>query len=114
MRYVWACAAVVGLLSVYLLVSGPTVVSGQDKQKARPVWEYKVLYGKQIRDYGGAKSEEEGLIRLGAEGWELVTVLPAVPHPGSVAQSEKSLKAGAGLTALTAALEPYYYLKRPK
>jgi hypothetical protein len=114
MRYVWACAAVVGLLSVYLLVSGPTVVSGQDKQKARPVWEYKVLYGKQVQDYGGAKSEEEGLNKLGAEGWELVTVLPGIPHPGSVALSEKNLKAGAGRTHLTLALDPYYYLKRPK
>jgi hypothetical protein len=88
MRYFWACAAVAGFLLVCLLVSGPTVVSGQDKQKARPVWEYKVLYGMQVYDYGGAKSEQEGLNKLGAEGWELVTVLPGV-HPG-------------------------YYLKRPK
>ena len=114
MRYVWACAAVAGLLSVCLLVNWPTVVSGQDKQKARPVWEYKVLYGKQLRDYGGAESEEEGLNKLGAEGWELVTVLPGIPHPGSVAQSEKNIKTGAGPTGLTLALEPYYYLKRPK
>ena len=114
MRYVWACAAVAGFLLGCLLVSRPTVVSGQDKAKARPVWEYKVIYGMQLRDYGGAKSEEEGLNKLGAEGWELVTVLPGIPHPGSVAQSEKSLNSGAGRTALTLALDSYYYLKRPK
>jgi hypothetical protein len=114
LRYVWACIAVAGLLLVGLLVGRPTVVSGQDKPKARPVWEYKVIYGKQLREYGGAKSEEEGLSKLGAEGWDLVTVLPGIPHPGSVAQSEKSVKSGAGLTVLTLALERYYYLKRPK
>jgi hypothetical protein len=114
MRYVWACAAVAGFLSVCLLVSRPAVVSAQDKQKARLVWEYKVLYGMQVQDYGGAKSEEEGLNKLGAEGWELVTVLPGIPHPGSVAQSEKDVKAGTGPTTLTLALQPYYYLKRPK
>jgi hypothetical protein len=64
------------------------VVSGQDKQKAMSAWEYKVLYGLQVQDYGGARSEQEGLNKLGAEGWELVHVLPGV-HPG-------------------------YYLKRPK
>lgn len=87
MRYIWACVVVGALLSLYLLVSGPTVVSGQDKPKARPAWEYKVLYGKQLQGYGGAKSEEEGLNKLGADGWELVGVI---------------------------GLEPYYYLKRPK
>lgn len=113
MRYIWACVVVGALLSLYLLVSGPTVVSGQDKPKARPAWEYKVLYGKQLQGYGGAKSEEEGLNKLGADGWELVSVLPAVPHPGSVAQDEKNLRDGKP-RGLTIALEPYYYLKRPK
>jgi hypothetical protein len=112
-RYFWACAAVVGFLLVCLFVSRPTVVSGQDKQKARSIWEHKVMYGKQLHEYGGAKSEEEGLNKLGAEGWELVTVLPGIPHPGSVAQDEKNLKNGAG-RVLTLALEQYYYLKRPK
>ncbi len=113
MRYVGACAAVAGFLLLCLLVSRPTVVSGQDKQKARAVWEYKVLYGKQLQEYDGAKSEEEGLNKLGAEGWELVTVLPAIPYPGSLAESEKKLKTG-GPTDMTIAIQSYYYLKRLK
>ena len=106
MRYVWACAAVAALLSVYLLVSGPTVVSGQDKQKTGPVWEYKVLNGIQISEYNGAKTPEEGLNKLGKESWELVTVTPGIPHPGSLAKDEKDGK------GITLALTPFYYLKR--
>jgi len=105
-------------LSVYLLVSGPTVVSGQDQPKARAVWEYKVLNGIEISEYGGAKLPQEGLNNLGKEGWELVTITPAIPHPGSVAQSEKDSKdmnkRGAGPTVLTLAMPPFYYLKRAK
>jgi hypothetical protein len=114
MRYVWACVAVAGFLLVCLLVGRPTVVSGQDKQKARPVWEYKVLNGLQVSEYGGAKSPEEGLNNLGKEGWELVTITPGIPHPGSVALSEKNFKAGAGPTDLSLALPPFFYLKRAK
>jgi len=102
MRYVWACAAVVGLLSVYLLVSGPTVVSGQDKQKARQVWEYKVLNGLDVGD------PNEGLNKLGAEGWELVALLPGIPHPDCVAKNEKNKQ-----TTITLAVPPFYYFKRP-
>jgi hypothetical protein len=102
MRYVWACAAVAGFLLVCLLVSRPTVVSGQDKPKARPVWEYKVLNGIQVGD------PEEGLNKLGAEGWELVALLPGIPHPDCVAKNEKDQK-----TTITLAVPHFYYLKRP-
>jgi hypothetical protein len=108
MRYVWACAAVAGFLLVCLLVSRPTVVSGQDKQKARPVWEYKVLNGIDISKYGGANSPEEGLNKLGKDGWDLVTVTPGVPSPGSLAQYDKD----GDKATIKIAMLPFYYLKR--
>jgi hypothetical protein len=83
------------------------VVSGQDKQKARPVWEYKVLNGIEISEYGGAKIPQEGLNKLGKEGWELVAITPGIPTPDSLARSEKD-----GGNVLKLAMLPLYYLKR--
>src|SRR4051794_9713655 len=89
MHYLRFSAGLAALLSVSHLVSRPGPLAGQDKQSARSVWQYKVLDAISLQDYKGAKSLEEGLNKLGAEGWNLVAVEPGIPRPGSVSAHEK-------------------------
>jgi len=52
---------------------------------------------------------EDGLNKLGAQGWELVAIEPGVPKPSSVAAADGDSNQHLGYI-----MPPIYYFKRQK
>lgn len=111
MRSTWPICALLLVLSAAVFLSGERRATGEPGQKAKPGWTYKVMDVVEVQKYdAGSAGIEAGLKKLGAEGWELVSVEPGIPSPRSVTEAERD-----GGKTKTMAYMRYavYYLKRP-